>query len=368
MKTQTTHETPAAVAATPLARLGASHGYRLDGDTVYLNASFVSADAARADAGRAWSLRLVAATEVPASAEAILAAHVVTETPLPPLSELTGAVENYEIAAGALAPSGKREFQLALALLARDAAGEVAVHDFFAYARPEAFLQPRLVGAVGCWFESDTELVLDVDHIVNPRAADNLSGTLSLEVWALATPYSGGAFDGTPIAGAILGTLAGNDGWHVGALHLNAVRPAADARHLVVMLREWNGAAYATRDHVSFAIPTPSPAQTLAAAPATAPAAENKDVAAIEASVTAAEAAETAASAVEAEDGTATDETPAKEAAVVAEPAPAAPAKPATAAKAQKPAAKAASKSASKAPAKSAAKPATAKPAKKSGK
>ena len=366
MKTQTTHEPPAAVAATPLARLGASHGYRLDGDTVYLNASFVSADAARADAGRAWSLRLVAATEVPASAEAILAAHVVTEIPLPPLSELTGAVENYEVAAGALAPSGKREYHIALALLARDAAGEVAVHDFFAYARPEAFLQPRLVGAVGCWFESDTELVLDVDHIVNPRAADNLSGTLSVEVWALATPYSGGAFDGTPVAGAILGSLTGNDGWHVGALHLNAIRPAADARHLVVMLREWNGAAYATRDHVSFAIPAPvaaAPAET-----ATTPAAETKDVAAIEASVTATEAAETAASAVEAEDGTATDETPAKEAAVASAPAPAAPAKPATAAKAEKPAAKAAPKAAAKAPAKPATKSAPAKLAKRSGK
>ena len=366
MKTQTTHETPAAVAATPLARLGASHGYRLDGDTVHLNASFVSADATRADAGRAWSLRLVAAAEAPASAEAILAAHVVTEAPLPPLSELTGAVENYEVAAGALAPSGKREYHLALALLAREADGAVAVQDFFAYARPEAFLQPRLVGAVGCWFESDTELVLDVDHIVNPRAADNVSGTLSLEVWALATSYSGGAFDGTPVAGAILGSLAGNDGWHVGALHLNAIRPAADARHLVVMLREWNGAAYATRDHVSFALP--APVSAVPAETATAPAAETQEVAEIEASVAAMEAAESAASAVEAEDGTAADETPATQAAVVAEPAPAAPAKPLTAAKAEKPTAKAASKPASKAPAKSAAKSAPAKPVKKSGK
>lgn len=313
-----------------MARLGASHGYRLDGDTVHLNASFVSDDAARADAGRAWSLRLVAAAEAPASAETILAAHVVTETPLPPLSELTGAVENYEVAAGALAPSGKREYHLALALVARDAAGEVAVHDFFAYARPEAFLQPRLVGAVGCWFESDTELVLDLDTVVNPRAADNLSGTLSVEVWALATPYTGGAFEGTPVAGAILGSLAGNDGWHPEAFHLRATRPGADARHLVVMLREWNGVAYVTRDHVSFAIPAPAPVQPVAAAPV---------------------AVETKAE----------------------ETAPAAITSAAKSAKAEKPAAKAAPKAATKASAKpaaksSAAKSAPAKSAKKSGK
>ncbi len=342
MKTQTTHETPAAVAATPLARLGASHGYRLDGDTVHLNASFVSADAARADAGRAWSLRLVAAAEAPASAETILAAHVVTETPLPPLSELTGAVENYEVAAGALAPSGKREYHLALALVARDAAGEVAVHDFFAYARPEAFLQPRLVGAVGCWFESDTELVLDLDTIVNPRAADNLSGTLSVEVWALATPYTGGAFSGTPVAGAILGSLAGNDGWHPEAFHLRATRPGADARHLVVMLREWNGVAYVTRDHVSFAIPAPVAAQ---------PAAAVKAVATEPAVARVAEAADQVENAT-----AAAPKVPVKSSKSV------------SGAKTHEPAVENAPKAAVKTPAKSTAKATTTKSAKKSGK
>jgi hypothetical protein len=250
----TTHTQPtpsASVAASPAARLGASHGYRFDGDTVSLNASFSAAP--DADAGRAWRLRLVATTGRPAAAAEVLAGHVVTEVALPPLAELTGAVDNFETVSAALTPSGKREYTLTLALLALDADGRVELHDHAVYSAPQGFAQPRFSGPVGCWFETDTELVLDLDHVENPRDSDNRSGTLSVEVWALDAAYAGGLFEGQPVAGAILGGLAGGQSWTPGALHLHAARPANSRAHLVVMLREWNGVAYVTRDHVSFA-------------------------------------------------------------------------------------------------------------------
>ena len=260
MTTQST--TQSAVAA----RLGTSHGYRLDGDTVFLNASFI-ADAG-ADLGRAWSLRLVATPAAPATSADILAGHVVTEVALPPLSELTGAVDNFEVAAGALFPAANGFHTVTLALIARDAAGSAQVQDFATYALAQAFAQPRLSGPVGFWFEGD-ELVLDLDHIENPRESDNLSGTLSLEVWALDHAYTGGRFEGQPVAGAILGSLAGGQSWQPGALHLRAAKPAAGT-HVVVMLREWNGAAYVTRDFISF---TPAPVAKVAAAVVEIPAA-----------------------------------------------------------------------------------------------
>lgn len=257
MKTQTQST---AVAA----RLGSSHGYRFDGDSVFLNASF-TADSG-ADRGRSWFLRLVAGTDA-------LAGHVITEVALPPLSELTGAVENFEVSAPAAIPAARGFHVITLALVARDAAGTVEKHDAFTYELAQSFAQPRLAGPVGFWFESDTELVLDLDHIENNRAADNLSGTLSVEVWALDQAYTGGTFTGTPVAGAILGSLAGGQSWTPGALHLPAAKPAAGS-HVTVMLREWNGAAYVTRDFVNF---TPAP---VAAIPVAASTSEPKSAAA----------------------------------------------------------------------------------------
>lgn len=234
-----------------LARLGESHGYRFDGDVVFLNASFHASPAA--DAGRSWRLRLVAGD--------VATGHVIAEATLPPLAELTGAVENFEVSAPAIAPAARGFHALSLVLVARDASGAETIHDHAAYALAQAFVQPRLCGPVGLWFESDTELVLDLDRVSNPRAADNVSGTLAVEVWASDRAYAGGPVLGQPVAGAVLGSLAAGDTWHPGALHLRATRPAAGS-HLVVALREWNGAAYVTRDFVNFA---PAPAAPAAA-------------------------------------------------------------------------------------------------------
>ena len=52
---------------------------------------------------------------------------------------------------------------------------------------------------------------IDVEEIANNRNAGNTSGTLSLELWALPTPYLGGAFSGHLLAGCEIGTLQGEN-------------------------------------------------------------------------------------------------------------------------------------------------------------
>lgn len=297
------------------ARLGASHGYRFDGDVVFLNASFI-ADAS-ADVGRSWSLRLIAGDN-----------HVVAEASLPPLAELTGAVENFEVAAPAVAPAARGFHTITLALVSRDNAGAESIQDRAVYDLAQSFAQPRLSGPVGLWFENDAELVLDVDHIENPRAEGNLSGTLSIEVWASDRAYDGGAVLGRPVAGAILGSLAAGQSWAPGALHLNAARPAAGS-HLVVALREWNGSAYVTRDFVTFS-PAPAPVAASVSAASSAPASSS----------VVAKAVETVKSALNAVVTAATEPVKAKaNSAAKSKPAPKAPA---AKAKAEKPAAKSA--------------------------
>jgi DNA uptake protein ComE-like DNA-binding protein len=93
---------------------------------------------------------------------------------------------------------------------------------------------------------------LAIEAITNPRAADNLSGTMSLEVWALDAPYAGGSWAGSPVASLVLGVLAGGSAWTDCHFSVPAAMPAEGAA-LTVMLREWTPAGYVTRDYRNFA-------------------------------------------------------------------------------------------------------------------
>ncbi|MEI6714241.1 MAG: helix-hairpin-helix domain-containing protein [Verrucomicrobiota bacterium] len=240
---------------TKIASLGHSHGYRFESDSVTLNASFDALPSA--DSGRTWSLRLLATPGIPTNAEDLQNAHLITEVPLPPMSELTGAVDNFESVSGALTPAGRGAHVITLALLSHQNGGASEFHDFSTYAHSETFAHPRFCDTVGITLNEDT-VTLSLDCIENPRASGNTSGTLSVEVWATATPYTGGRFTGEPVAGAILGNLEAGQIWTPGTFTLHAERPSTEAKHLVVMLREWNGAAFVSRDYLTFDAPTPS--------------------------------------------------------------------------------------------------------------
>jgi competence ComEA-like helix-hairpin-helix protein len=94
-----------------------------------------------------------------------------------------------------------------------------------------------------------------VDQVENPRSEANRSGTLSLELWALPAPYTGGRFQGHHLAGVEIGFLDGQKQWEMQPIDLAFSPPPAGAWHIVLMLRESTAYGFVTRDFASFATP-----------------------------------------------------------------------------------------------------------------
>lgn len=112
----------------------------------------------------------------------------------------------------------------------------------------------RLAGHVA-YEVQDGRVQISIDSIVSDRAADNLSGTLSLELWALPAPYAGTGFSGCPLSAVQIGELYGQHMLSSCRYDLLFTPPARGLWQLCLMLREWNGTLFETRDYVNFAIP-----------------------------------------------------------------------------------------------------------------
>ena len=227
-----------------IARLGENHGYRFEGDFVHLNAEVNFADTELA-AGRSWALQLWASDRGFPGAE--LSGVKVAEMPIQPVAGsllVTGLCN-------AMPPAGTADHVVGLALVASAADGQQEVGDLAVYPSGEVFFQPCLVGDVACTLNDGTA-ELAIDAIANPRAADNVSGTLALEVWVLDAPYAGGNWTGSPVASLILGVLGGGGEWTDCRYNVPAALPV-DGAALTVMLREWTPAGYVTRDYRNFA-------------------------------------------------------------------------------------------------------------------
>lgn len=237
--------------------LGQNHGYRFDGDFVHLNADVnFSDDDLNADA--VWSLQLWASDNGFSGTE--LTGVKVAELAIEPMAG--GIIAS--ACCHAIPPAGAVDHALALALVAATADGQVQVRDLAVYESAENFFQPRLVGKVSCTLK-DGSAALAIEAIANPRAEDNLSGTLALEVWALDTPYAGGNWTGSPVASVIVGILGGGNQWNDCLYTVPAAMPAEGAA-LTVMLREWTPAGYVTRDYRNFAA-TPTKVAAVKAKP-----------------------------------------------------------------------------------------------------
>lgn len=111
-----------------------------------------------------------------------------------------------------------------------------------------------LSGLNGYFIHGD-RVILSASEIVNHRHADNISGSLSLELWALDRPYFGGDFDGVALAGVQIGRVQGQHLLVNGQYDLPFTAPGAGTWTLTLMLREWEGQGFVTRDHVQFAQP-----------------------------------------------------------------------------------------------------------------
>lgn len=231
-----------------VARLGESHGYAFDGDLVRLNAVLEVADASRF-AHRPWSLQLWA-TDAPYSGGA-LAGTKVAEVALGD-RRLADQYAQIEDSAFARLPAGAGEHCMVMALACSDRANTpAAILDYANYPLPQRFDLPRFVGRYTLRVDAG-RIDVAVEAIENPRSDDNLSGTLSLQVWALRAPYHGGDFEGVAVAGVELGQLAGG-AQRTDICFSSEMPKLADGEwNLVVMVREWTSVGYITRDYRTF--------------------------------------------------------------------------------------------------------------------
>jgi competence ComEA-like helix-hairpin-helix protein len=234
-----------------LARLGAAHGYRIDGDTARVNAMFTVLDSAAHD--RAWALELWACPAAPANAGAI-AGRRVARAPLPPMGEIADDTHAFEASAFACPPAGGASYHMVIALVAGQSREAGDVQDFFVYPRQERFVQPRLGGTSGYRVAGD-RVEIAVERVENPREAGTASGSLSLELWALPAPHDGGEFDGAALAGVALAPVSGQSALENWTFDAAFTAPPPGRWNLTLMLREWTAAGYVTRDYVNFTHP-----------------------------------------------------------------------------------------------------------------
>lgn len=239
------------------AGLGASHGYVIEGDSVRLHADLVVYDPHAANS-RTWSLQLWACDGV--FSGGTIDGFKVADVSLGSLENFTSTPSPIHATTAFHAPGGGGAFTMVLLLVA--APGEI--HGYASYPRPETFLLPCLRGHVGYKIDG-RRITLEVAAIENPRDESNLTGTLALELWALPHPYSGGHFNGSPLAAAVLGTLAGQSEWNPPPLDLAFKAPPDGTWYFCLMLREWTGTGYTTRDYTNFREPVAYTAAPLAA-------------------------------------------------------------------------------------------------------
>jgi hypothetical protein len=154
------------------------------------------------------------------------------------------------------------DYAIVLVIAEWDGEGFNRIHDFHNYPDRDVFLHPRLDGLLGYRFIDEGRVLVEVGCIHNTRDPNNLSGTLSLELWTLPEPYVAGDFEGHALGGVTLGSLAGGASWHDCTYDLAMTPPSAGTYTLVLMLREWTGNGYVTRDHCNFRVQVTFPVVT----------------------------------------------------------------------------------------------------------
>ena len=148
----------------------------------------------------------------------------------------------------AYVPAGHASYFMVLVLVANVLGEQQTIISYAGFARPQQFLLPRMSGNISFQIENDAAEVT-IDTIENPRDSKNVSGTLALELWSLTNRYEGASFNGVKQGSVLLGTLLGQTSWLANVIHINLASKPIVGNHLVLMLREWVGNGYITRDY-----------------------------------------------------------------------------------------------------------------------
>ncbi|MDD2724690.1 MAG: helix-hairpin-helix domain-containing protein [Methylovulum sp.] len=117
-------------------------------------------------------------------------------------------------------------------------------------------VEPSLTLAGNCGYEiQNDQVIITIAEIANNRDADNISGTLAIELWAVAQPYRGGDFNGLALAGNSIGELYGQHFLADCRYEMAFQEPGDGTWYLALMLREWTEVGYITRDYINFDLP-----------------------------------------------------------------------------------------------------------------
>lgn len=232
----------------PFIRFNGNKGYSRDGDTVTLFADRIDNLNSTGITSGSLALQLWAC---PAPYDGgVLTGWKLAEFPLGVL-QANHFMSPVKSDVPAMLPESG-DYTMVLAVAEWDGEGFNLIHDYHSYADRDSFLHPCLDGLVGYHCIDNGRLVVNVERIQNPRDPHNMSGTLSLELWALGEPYVVGDFAGHALAGITLGALAGGASWLDCSYELGLSPPPPGTYTLVLMLREWVGNGYVTRDHSNF--------------------------------------------------------------------------------------------------------------------
>jgi competence ComEA-like helix-hairpin-helix protein len=240
-------------------QIGPRHGYRIEGDHVFINAEL---QVPAPQLGGAWTLELWA-TEQPHGGGPLVGlrvAQIGVEVP----ATIGPYLHPVDVRTPARLPMHGRAYAMVLALVPGGPGAEPNVHAFANYAEPQMFPGPYLSGDVGYRLDG-AEVVLEADGIFNPRSDGNLSGTLSLELWA--SPTSGGPGEAVRLAAAEIEPVGGQSSGPAIERRVAFSAPPIGRFRLALLLCEWTVAhGYVTRDRRDFAVDYERAAAALAAA------------------------------------------------------------------------------------------------------
>lgn len=231
-------------------QIGPRHGYRIEGDHAFINAEL---QVPPAHSGGEHTLELWA-SEQPYSEgplTGVQVAQLALELPTP----IGPHVHQVDARTAARLPLQGRAYPMVLALVQRSPDGHESVRAFANYAEPQVFTVPRFVGCVGYRVQG-AEVVLEADAIANPRAQDNLSGTLSLELRAFPAsgPSASKLTDGLRLAASEVERVAGQ--FELPAIERRVAfsEPPVGQFRLALLLCEWTLThGYVVRDRRDFA-------------------------------------------------------------------------------------------------------------------
>ena len=238
-------------------QIGPRHGYRIEGDHAFINADL---QVPSHHPGGEWTLELWATEQpyVEGPLTGLKVAELVVELPTP----IGPYLHQVDAWTAARLPLHGRPYAMVLALAQRGPEGQSTVGAFANYAEPQVFNAPHFAGDVGYRVQG-SEVALQADGIFNPRAEGNLSGSLSLELWAFpasepSEPSQPSQSPGISLAGVRL--AAAEIERVCGRFRLPSIErqvafsePPVGRSHLALLLREWTQSdGYVTRDRRDF--------------------------------------------------------------------------------------------------------------------